>query len=170
VPRLAVLMFVLSSLSASAAEPWAQTLPSFRLLDPLDRAFTHEQLAERGAVVVVTAPTHSQGDAQRGWSAALHSLPADDKGPTLVMLQDMSQSWFRPIVISMMKSRYRPGSRVVLLLDEGGVARKALGVPEARTLALAFGPGGKLMAVETGEPSAERAKTLLDAARGVVAP
>lgn len=162
----AALLSVLISGAASAAEPLAQTLPTFRLLDPLDRVFTHEQLIVRGAVVVVTAPTHSQGDAQKAWSLALHSLPVEDKGPALVMLEDMSQSWFRPIVISTMKASYRPTSRLWLLLDEGGVTRKALGVPEARTLAFAFGPGGKVMAVETGEPTPERAKKLLEAARG----
>ncbi|MDP3500547.1 MAG: hypothetical protein Q8S33_09445 [Myxococcales bacterium] len=162
----AALVFVLLSGAASAAEPWAQTLPAFKLLDPLDRVFTHEPLVARGAVVVVTAPTHSQGDVQKAWSLALRSLPVEDKGPVLVMLEDMSQSWFRPIVLSRMKSSYRPTSRLWLLLDEGGVTRKALGVPEARTLAFAFGPGGKLMAVETGEPTPEGAKRLFEAARG----
>lgn len=162
---LTTLVLVLLVASVGAAEPWAQTLPTFRLLDPLDRAFTSAQLAQRGAVVVVTAPTHSQGDAQQAWSDALDTLPADDKGPALVMLEDMSQSWFRGIVLSRMKASYQPGSRLLLLLDEGGRTRKALGVPEARTLAFAFGPGGKLMAVETGEANAERAKKLLEAAR-----
>lgn len=162
----AVWLSLLISSAPSASEPWAQALPTFRLLDPLDRVFTHEQLIVRGAVVVVTAPTHSQGDAQKAWSLALHSLPVEDKGPALVMLEDMSQSWFRPLVMEAMKSAYHPSSRVLLLLDEGGVTRKALGVAEARTVAFAFGPGGKVMAVETGEPTPERAKKLLEAARG----
>lgn len=162
----AILVLITSATWASSPASWAEALPAFRLLDPIGRTFTDAQLAERGAIVVVTAPTHSQGDAQQAWSDALHTLPADEKGPALVMLEDMSQSWFRPIVMARMKDSYRASSRLWLLLDEGGVTRKALGVGEAATVAFAFGPGGRLVAVEQGSASAERAKKLLEAVRG----
>ncbi len=143
----------------------APTLPAFTLSDPLGRSFTDTQLSARGAIVVVTAPTLSQGDAQQAWSAALRTLEPGDAGPLRVMLEDMSQSWFRPIVLGKMKESYKPTSPLILLLDEGGLVRKALGVGEVVTVALAFAPGGKLVAVETSAGTAERAKRLLDAVR-----
>lgn len=148
------------------AEPVAQyaaTLPAFRLLDPLGRTFTHDILAHHGAIVVATAPTHSQGDAQYAWSAALHTVQPPTNGPMRVMLEDMSQSWFRPLVLAKMRETYRPTSSVILLLDEGGVTRKLLGVPEASTIAFAIAPGGAVVAIETASATPERAKRLLDA-------
>lgn len=160
-----VVSFLVAATAGWASPQWVEALPSFRLLDPLERVFTDAHFSEHGAVVVVTAPNLSQGDAQKEWSAVLHQLPVDELGPRLVLLEDMSQSYFRPMVLSTMKSSYRTTSRVVLLLDEEGATRKALKVPESRTIAFAFSPGGKLAAVETGEASLERAQKLLEAAR-----
>lgn len=137
-------------------------VPTFRLLDPLGRSFSNDTVSERGAIIVATAPTHSQGDAQYAWSAALHGLPANSNGPLRIMLEDMSQSWFRPLVLAKMRESYRPTSPVLLLLDEGGLTRKALGVPEAATVAFAIAPGGAIVAVETGFATPERARRLLD--------
>lgn len=162
---LLLLSLLATSASGDATTAFAQALPAFKLVDPLGRAFTEAQLVERGAIVVATAPTLSQGDAQVSWSEALHSIEPGDKGPLRVMLQDMSQSWFRPIVMSKMKEHYKPNNPVVLLLDEGGVIRKALGVGEATTIAFAFAPGGKTVAVEAASGSPERAKKLLEAVR-----
>lgn len=159
----AAFLVIASTLAAAgAASPWPGALPRLKLADPLGTEFTDEQLTARGAVFVVTAPTLSQGDTQQGWSAAFKDAPAG----AVVFLQDMTQSYFRPIVISRMKSAYRPGVGSVLLLDETGATRKALGVGENATVVFAFTAGGKLAAVETAGPSAERAERLLRAARG----
>ena len=159
-------LILLVALAAAAGPPaWPEALPSLRLLDPLDTEFTDAQLTPRGVVLVVTAPTHAQGDAQKAWGNALATHAGSKTGPVVVMLEDMSQSWFRPIVIGRMKDAYRPAGSIVLLLDESGATRKALGVAENSTVAFAFAPGGKLVAVETGAASAERALRLLEAAR-----
>lgn len=155
---------------ADSPAPFAAALPSFRLVDPLGRTFTEANLTERGAIIIATAPTLSQGDAQVAWSEALHTLEPGEQGPVRVMLQDMSQSWFRPIVMSKMKEQYRADGPLVLLLDEGGVTRKALGVGDAVTVAFACAPGGRVVAVETGTGTPARAKKLLDAVRAARRP
>lgn len=162
----------LGALAALAGPPstLAPSLPALTLSDPLGRTFTDATLTARGAIVVATAPTLSQGDAQQAWSAALHALEPGEAGPVRVMLEDMSQSWFRPIVMAKMKEQYRPSSPLVVLLDEGGLIRKALGVGEATTVALAFAPGGKLVAAEAGPATKERAQKLLEAVRAAGAP
>lgn len=157
----AALVLLVASVGSAA---WPGALPRFRLLDPLGAEFTDEQLAPRGVVLVVTAPTNSQGDAQREWHAALEAHSAAQRAPVVVMLEDMSQSWFRPMVIAEMKKRHRPGAPIVLLLDESGATRKACGVAENATVVFAFAPGGKQVAVETGSPSPARVLRLLEAA------
>ncbi|MBL8920381.1 MAG: hypothetical protein JNJ54_16055 [Myxococcaceae bacterium] len=162
---LALLVLAVTTAFGEPPPSFSRTLPSFRLVDPLGRTFSDAQLTERGAIVIVTAPTLSQGDAQVAWSDALHALEPGAQGPVRVMLQDMSQSWFRPIVMSKMKEHYRANGPVVLLLDEGGVTRKAFGVGEAVTMGFAIAPGGSVVAVETQVGTPDRAKKLLDAVR-----
>lgn len=164
--RPAVVFLVLLAAVAAAVEApaWPSTLPALKLKDPLGQEHTQAALEARGAVMVVTAPTHAQGDAQQAWNAALEAARGDARGPVLVFLEDMSQSWFRPLVLSRMRESYKPGSGLLLLLDEGGVTRKALGVPENTTMAFAFAPGGRLVAVETQAASAARAQALVRAA------
>lgn len=157
---------VLTTVAALAGGPaWPRSLPQLKLADPLGTEFTHAQLAAHGAVVVVSAPSYSQGSKQQAWSDAFSGLERGAAGPALVFLEDMSQSAFRPLVLSRMKAVYQP-ARHVLLLDEDGRVRESLGVGEDATVAFAFGPGGTLRAVETGAASAERAQALIEAARG----
>ena len=54
----------------------------------------------------------------------------------------------------------------VLLLDETGDVRRALGVAENATVAFAFGPGGELLAVEQQPGTKDRAGRLWTVARG----
>lgn len=162
----ATLALVAVATLAAAPSPWPAALPALRLADPLGTEFTEGQWSARGAVVVVTAPNLSQGGAQQAWTAAFDEVKREGAAPMVVFVEDMSQSYFRPVVISRMKAAYRPGSGLLVLLDESGDAREALGVSENATVAFAFGPGGKLRAVETGAASAERAEALLRSARG----
>jgi hypothetical protein len=163
--RVALLSLLVALVASAAAPSWPAALPSLSLLDPLGTIFSDAQLKPRGVVVVATAPIKTQGDTQKAWHDALLAQATDKTGPAVVMLEDMSQSWFRPIVIAEMKKTYRSGSRIVLLLDENGATRKSFGVAEDATVAFAFAPGGKLVAVETGAASPERALKLLEAAR-----
>jgi len=160
-------LIVLVALAAAAgtAPVWPQMLPRIRLLDPLGTEFRDDHLKPRGVVMVVTAPIQSQGSAQQAWHDLLVASHKGEQGPAVVMLEDMSQSWFRPVVLARMKDVYRPGTAALLLLDENGATRKAMGVSEDATVAFAFAPGGKLAAVETGAASHERAAKLLEAAR-----
>jgi len=144
---------------------WPDVLPGLRLPDQYGTEFADEPLKARGVVLVVTAPIAAQGDAQRAWHDALGASAADKSGPAVAMLEDMSQSWFRPMVVAEMKRQHPSGAPILLLLDESGATRKAFGVAENATVAFAFAPGGKLVAVETGPASPERALKLLHAAR-----
>jgi hypothetical protein len=163
--RLALLSLLVALVASAGSPAWPDALPTLSLLDPLGAQFSDAQLKPRGVVLIATAPIKTQGDTQMAWHRALLAHTTETTGPAVVMLEDMSQSWFRPIVIARMKETYRPGSRIVLLLDENGATRKSFGVAEDATVAFAFAPGGKLVAVETGAPSPERALKLLEAAR-----
>jgi hypothetical protein len=143
---------------------WPKSLPELKLDDPLGNTFTEDNFTERGVVVVATAPSLSQGDAQQTWDAAFRGARRGADGPQVVMLEDMSQSWFRGPVLDRMRASYKSGQTLVLLLDEDGAIRKALGVPENATVAFAFAPGGQLAAVETQGGTVERARKLLKAA------
>ncbi len=163
--RRGLALVLLSSVATSAGPaPWPDVLPRLRLLDPLGTEFSHEQLTPRGVVLIVTAPTQAQADAQQAWRDALHLHAKYTTGPAVVMIEDMSQSWVRPLVLARMKQVYRPGG-IVLLLDESGATHKSFGVAENSTVAFAFTRGGKLGAVETAPASHERALRLLEAAR-----
>lgn len=142
---------------------WPEVLPSFRLRDHLDMVLTHDALRAQGAVVVVTAPTQAQGGTQRAWHEVLKAN-AGHAGPMVVMVEDMTQSWFRHLVIARMKEENPTGGRVKLLLDEDASVRKAFGVTEGATVVFAFAPGGRRVRVETGTPTLDRAKGLLSAA------
>lgn len=162
--RALFLSSLLLAALAAAANPWPAALPEIRLRDPLGQVFTGQELAARGVVVLVTAPNLSQGGAQEAWDAAFRGASRQPAGPAVVILEDMTQSWFRHIVLGRMKESYKPGAAIVLLLDEAGTTRKAFGVPENTTVAFAFAPGGKLAAVETALGTVERAQRLLRAA------
>lgn len=162
----ATLALVTFAALGAAPSPWPTVLPALRLADPLGTEFTESQWSTRGAVVVVSAPNVSQGGAQQAWTAAFDGLKREGAAPMVVFLEDMSQSYFRPVVVSRMKAAYRPGSGLLVLLDESGDARQALGVSENATVVFAFGPGRKLRAVETRAATAERAEALLRSARG----
>jgi hypothetical protein len=164
--RSVVSLSVLLVSGAVAASVWPEALPDLRLKDPLGKEFTSSQLSERGVVVLVTAPNLSQGATQEAWDAAFRGAKRDPEGPAVVILEDMTQSWFRPLVLGRMKETYKPGASIVLLLDEVGTTRKAFGVPDNTTVAFAFAPGGKRVAVETAGATVERAQKLLTSAAG----
>jgi hypothetical protein len=168
VPRRIAAILVLSAAIAVAGEAkWPEAIPELKLNDPLGRSFSHLELGARGAVIVVTAPCLSQGDAQFAWDDAFKKAKPAVEGPAIAMLEDMSQSWFRPAVLARMKESYNKTARVLLLLDESGATRKSFGVPENATIAFAFNAEGKLVHVEKGAGTVERVQRLLKAAAGL---
>jgi hypothetical protein len=161
---LPALFLFVALLADAGTERWPSERPSLRLADPHGVEFDEGSLRSRGVVVVATTPTHAQGDAQKAWHDAL-APRLEPTGPAIVILEDMSQSWFRSVAVETMKQRHQPGSPIALLLDENGATRRTLGVSENATVVFAFGPSGHLAAVQTGAASPERALELLDAAR-----
>lgn len=163
--RTSLFLFAFAAVAAGPAS-WPSVLPVLRHLDPHGEEFTEALLKERGAVLIATAPNLSQGGAQNAWNEAYRAVRRDAEGPVVVLLEDMSQSWFRHVVLARMKESYRRGQGMLVLLDESGSTRRALGVPENTTVAFAFAAGGALVAVETGQATAERFAKLLRAAAG----
>lgn len=162
--RIVALAVALAPLVALAADGprVGQVLPEFALRDPAGVQFTHKKLASRGAVIVVTAPTLANRDAQRGWADALQKTRPQN-GPFLVFVEDMSASWFQETALERMREKYTPGQETLLLIDPEGRVRKELDVPKGETIVLAFAAGGRLAYVEEDGPSPHRAARLWQA-------
>jgi hypothetical protein len=107
---------------------------------------------EGGAVLVVTAPTHKNGDAQQGWAEHLLTLQPSGKAH-LVFIEDFGPSWFPGIARDEIRKRDNPYADPVMLIDEEGRVRKALGAREDETIILVYRADlGLALAIE-GEPS-----------------
>jgi peroxiredoxin len=135
------------------------SLPQFVLADPDGRKHASSELLKGGLVLVVTAPTYHTEKAQRAWGDLLPA--AQPKGKVrLVFLEDMTASSFKGTAKKQMRKEFREGVPPLLLLDEDGHVRTALGVPKDETWILAFAAGGQQRLVEKGAPSAAAAKRL----------
>ena len=116
---LAGLLVVTATFGAAAA-PKPRRLPEFSLRDPVGRLHTRATLARAGVVLVVTAPTLSEEDAQRGWEAQLRKARPPEARPRVAFVEDLDQSWFPDTAVEAMKESYVPGQDPVLLLDKLG--------------------------------------------------
>jgi hypothetical protein len=135
------------------------SLPEFVLADPDGRKHASSEILKGGLVLVVTAPTYHAEKAQRAWGDLLPA--AQPKGKArLVFLEDMTASSFKDTAKKQMRKEFREGVPPLLLLDENGRVRTALGVPKDETWILAFAAGGQQRLVEKGAPSAAAAKRL----------
>jgi hypothetical protein len=165
-------MVVLAGLAGPAAwgkppvakPPTGGALPQFVLADPDGEKHASSGLLKDGLVLVVTAPTLHAEKAQRGWGDLLAAAKPKGKG-RLVFLEDMTASSFKGRAKKEMHKEFREGVAPLLLLDEDGHARTALGVPKGETWILAFAADGQRRLLEKGTPSAAAAKRLWVAAR-----
>jgi len=139
------------------------SLPEFVLADPDGERHASSGLLKGGLVLVVTAPTLHAEKAQRGWGDLLPAARPKGKGH-LVFLEDMTASSFKGRAKKEMHKEFREGVAPLLLLDEDGHVRTALGVPKGETWILAFADGGQRRLVEKGAPSAAAARRLWVAA------
>lgn len=147
------------------AQGIARELPALSLQDPLGTKHDVRQVAEQGLVLVVTAATQAQGDAQEGWNEQLlATMPSG--GPRLVLLEDLGPGLFDDTARERMREEYDPHRPPLLLIDPQGQARRALGVEEDTTVVLAYRPDLKLARVERGEASRERAERLWASLQG----
>jgi len=78
----------------------------------------------------------------------------------LVFLEDMTASSFKDTAKKQMRKEFKEGAPPLLLLDEDGHVRTALGVPKNETWIFAFDAGGQQRLVEKGAPSAAAARRL----------
>jgi predicted transcriptional regulator len=72
----------------------------------------------------------------------------------------MTASSFKDTAKKQMRKEFKEGVPPLLLLDEDGHVRTALGVPKDETWILAFAAGGQQRLVEKGAPSAAAAQRL----------
>jgi hypothetical protein len=140
------------------------SLPQFVLADPNGKKHASSELLKAGLVLVVTAPTYHTQKEQRAWGAFLPAAKPKGKG-RLVFLEDMTASSFKGMAKKQMRKESKEGVPPLLLLDEDGHVRTALGVPKGETWILAFATGGQQRMVEKGAPSAAAAKRLWSAAQ-----
>ena len=140
------------------------SLPQFVLADPDGKKHASSEILKGGLVLVVTAPTYHTEKAQRAWGDLLPAAHPKGKG-RLVFLEDMTASSFKDTAKKQMRKEFKAGVPPLLLLDEDGHVRTALGVPKDETWILAFDAGGKGRLVEKGAPSTEAAKRLWAAAQ-----
>lgn len=160
--RNTVFMMVIS-LSLLHLSILASDMPTFSARDPAGAMHTHQELLERGAVIVVTIPNAKHGDFQSTWARHLEKqIPAG--GPRLVMVEDLSQSNVRENALKSMKERFRPGQETMLLLDEDGSLRRAFGVQNDETVVLVYSKDGRLVQ-QVSCP--ETADGIVDAAKKV---
>jgi hypothetical protein len=140
------------------------SLPQFVLADPDGKKHSSREFLKGGLVLVVTAPTYHTEKAQRAWGDLLPAAKPKGKG-RLVFLEDMTASSFKGTAKKQMRKEFQQGVPPLLLLDEDGHVRAALGVPKDETWILAFAAGGQQRLVEKGAPSAAAAKRLWAAAQ-----
>lgn len=162
-PRLSYPVMLISAVALGAPAiraddvRFATTLPDFSLADPAGKVWDRDEVLRHGVVLVVTAPTWSQADAQQEWSEHLSRERGGDPGLVL-FIEDMSQSAIESWAESEMESAYEPGSPLIPLLDRDGSLRKAVGVAEDETVILAYDSRGRLRYGSSGEPSGESAR------------
>jgi|GEM_PF-1253230 len=151
-----------------AASSFAESLPEFTLRAPDDVEHTRKDFIGKGVVMICTAPTVAHGEDQREWVERLKKGGWNKDGPALVLLEDMTQSWFKGKAIERMKEEYKPGEAPLLLLDHKAELRKAL---EGRrknalldkTVVLVFNCEGELVYIETKAPEKADMEKLCDA-------
>lgn len=132
-----------------------QPLPSFILRDPAGKEHPREALISGGLILVVTAPTLANKEAQIGWSEHLTREMPDHA--TVVFLENMDESAFKWLARDSLEDSYTPGQSILLLLDEDGAVSRSLGVHDGDTVLFVFNAEGALEYSYSGEPSAEAA-------------
>lgn len=149
-----ILSLLLGAFGAARADG-PKSLPRRSLLDPRGASHALDALTAggRGVILVVTAPTVDQERAQRGWDEALVAARPADAAARVVFLEDLSQSWFKSVARAAMKKDFVPDREPLLLVDEDGATREALGVGKAATVVLVFDKAGALVATHTEAPS-----------------
>lgn len=155
------LVVTLGLTAAAVAAPPAskgRRLPDFSLPDPAGQVHTRASLARDGVVLVVTAPTLSNEDAQRGWDVQLRAARPQGSRARLAFVEDLDQSWFPDTALEAMQEDYVAGQDPVLLIDRRGALRRALGVKADETVVLVFDARGTLRGAERGDPSKEAAR------------
>ncbi len=163
-----ILSLLLGAFGSARAEP-PQALPRRTLADPRGAPHALDALTAggRGVILVVTSPTVDQEKAQRGWDDALIAARPANAAARVVFLEDLSQSWFKSIARAAMKKDFVPDREPLLLIDEDGATREALGVEKATTVVLVFDARGALVATHTEAPSQPAAtRVWAEATRG----
>ena len=147
--------------------PFTKRLPDFNLRDPAGTSHTRG-VCRNGAVIIATAPTLKHGDRQREWQQTLKERFADwaPNGPALILLEDMTQSWFKSKALKKMREKYVSGKQPILLIDEQGAVRRALEAKKNalknRTVVLVYDPDGKLVHWEREEVKAADVSKIID--------
>ena len=164
----AVLVLLTGSLGG---EGWADGqfvshLPDFKLKDPADIEHNDESLIHQGAVVIITIPNVKHGELQGLWSKWLMKKGWPASGPSLVLIEDLSQAErIRERALEGMRKKYRPGNMPVVLLDHTGEVRRSFRVTNDETVLMVFGKDGRIVHTEVQKPTLELAQHVVEIAK-----
>ncbi|MBF2097177.1 MAG: hypothetical protein IGQ88_02215 [Gloeomargaritaceae cyanobacterium C42_A2020_066] len=140
--------------------PYAPKLPVIDLKDPRGKPITPASLKNRPVVIIFSIPNPQHGKLQDLWTQVLLQGTWPSQA-SLLLIEDMSQSLVAEFARIEMARKFKPGSRPMLLLDEQGKARTALGVPKNQTVLLVYDAQGRLIHSDSQPPSPEAAKRVL---------
>lgn len=158
-----LLPFFSSNILAASNQP-AAALPAFELADPTGAKHTQAEIAERGAVVIVTIPNVKHAPIQDRWARMLTSGGWKKEGPKLVFIEDISQSAVKEKSLENLKRRFVPGKNPLILIDETGAVRAKFGIMDDETVILVYDKKGKLVHFVEGTPDEDLAKKAVEAA------
>ena len=147
---------------------FAAQMPAFTLKDPADTEHAHDRLYAKGAVLIITIPNVKHGDYQSRWSKYLLKKEWPEQGPSLVMLEDLSQQKdFRDKALEGMKKSFKADKPPMLLIDPTGNVRRSFKVQNDETVVLIFDSKGALVHAEEEEPTQEAAQRVRKIVEGL---
>ena len=149
----------------NSVKPAVESLPSFNLPDPSGASHTNAELNGKKTIIVVTVPTKEQGGNQKAWvSGIIEQNPGAGKDYNLILLQDMTQSGNKEMVMDNLKKSWKPGNPTLILVDDAATFRSALeaqrGLMTDKTTVLVYDESGKLVYFDRTKPTVTAVKAL----------
>jgi hypothetical protein len=134
---------------------FSDRLPAFVLEDPRGQRHSRDEIMGKdGVVVVATSPLlGSSGDA---WIDVLNKTAPT--GARVVVIQDLGTGAVRDLSIQKLRKEYAEDGKTMVLIDDGGMVRRELGVPVGRTVVLSYDSMGDLVHSDQGTASKDRAR------------
>ena len=136
--------------------PAVETLPDFKLKDPRGGVHTRAEFLGKKIVIVMSVPTKEQGGAQKGWVEGIQEQNSGSEDYSLILVEDMTQSGNRELVMDALKRNWIPGNLPLILVDDTGSFRHSLelksGLLTNLTALLVYDERGTLQSFDRSKP------------------